>query len=155
MVSPSLSEAERPSSAAACDGGSDLPATVKSGEVIILLRDSLGRRVGRQRDPGVKSLLPHRDGRRREIRVGSCLWQRRQFRQRLRLSFISELRFGVGFGLNLWENVPPDTVGQDDRYSIYTIKYSERQSPGPVHSNWGETLSLSFEVVRAVQQGST
>src|SRR5262245_29661054 len=35
-----------------------------------LLRHALGRRVGRQGDPGVACLLPHGDARRREIRVG-------------------------------------------------------------------------------------
>src|SRR5262249_38031906 len=35
-----------------------------------LLRHALGRRVRRQGEPGVARLLPHRDGRRGEIRVG-------------------------------------------------------------------------------------
>jgi hypothetical protein len=35
-----------------------------------VLRRPLWRRVGRQGDPGVARLLPHRDGWRREIRVG-------------------------------------------------------------------------------------
>src|SRR5262249_39101655 len=35
-----------------------------------LLRHALGRRIGRQGEPGGACLLPHRDGRRWEIRVG-------------------------------------------------------------------------------------
>src|SRR5258708_16567422 len=37
-----------------------------------LLRHAFRRRVGRQGNPGVARLLPHRDGRRGEIRVGEA-----------------------------------------------------------------------------------
>jgi len=48
------------------------PTPVRRTPVVLspLLREALGRRVGRQGDPGVARLLPHRDGRRGEIRVG-------------------------------------------------------------------------------------
>src|SRR6516164_1469996 len=39
-----------------------------------LLRHALGRRIGRQGEPGVACLLPHRDGRRGEIRVGEVAY---------------------------------------------------------------------------------